>query len=149
MLSKVGARTNRVVIGAILVGIVLSFLVPSTTARVACLVPIIMGIILAFGVDSKSKLRRPADDHHRAGGLDLERRHQDRIGAEHGRDRIHREDAEITVTWLDWFVAAAPWAVLMSIALYFVMMKMMPPETEEIAGRQGSHRASRSPSSAR
>ncbi|HTO50384.1 MAG TPA: SLC13 family permease, partial [Burkholderiales bacterium] len=55
ILSKVGARTNRVVIGAILVGIVLSFFVPSTTARVACLVPIIMGIILAFGVDKRSR----------------------------------------------------------------------------------------------
>ena len=47
ILSKVGARTNRVVIGAILTGIVLSFLVPSTTARVACLVPIMMGMVLA------------------------------------------------------------------------------------------------------
>lgn len=55
VLSKVGARTDRVLIGAILVGIVLSFLVPSTTARVACLVPIIMGIILAFGVDKGSR----------------------------------------------------------------------------------------------
>jgi di/tricarboxylate transporter len=55
ILSKVGAKTSRVVIGAIGVGIVLSFLVPSTTARVACLVPIIMGIILAFGVDKHSR----------------------------------------------------------------------------------------------
>jgi di/tricarboxylate transporter len=55
ILSKVGSGTRRVVIGAILVGIVLSFFVPSTTARVACLVPIIMGIILAFGVDKKSR----------------------------------------------------------------------------------------------
>src|SRR5689334_20778953 len=54
VLSKVGARTNRVVIGGIAVGIVLAFLVPSTTARVACIVPIIMGIILAFGVDRHS-----------------------------------------------------------------------------------------------
>jgi anion transporter len=31
---------------------------------------------------------------------------------------------------------AAPWALLMSIALYFVMTRMLPPETEEIAGGQ-------------
>jgi sodium-dependent dicarboxylate transporter 2/3/5 len=41
---------------------------------------------------------------------------------------------KVTITWLEWFIAAAPWAVLMSIALYFVMMKMMPPETEEVVG---------------
>ncbi len=49
ILSKIGAKTNRVLIGVIFVGFVLSFFVPSTTARVACLVPIVMGIIVAFG----------------------------------------------------------------------------------------------------
>lgn len=44
ILSKLGAKSNRVVIGVILCGFILSFFVPSTTARVACLVPIVMGI---------------------------------------------------------------------------------------------------------
>ena len=59
ILSKLGAKSNRVVIGVILCGFILSFFVPSTTARVACLVPIVMGMIKAFsslggggGVDS-------------------------------------------------------------------------------------------------
>src|SRR5512138_3237025 len=55
VLSKMGARTNRVLIGVILVGLVLSFFVPSTTARVACMVPIVMGIITAFGVSRTSR----------------------------------------------------------------------------------------------
>jgi Sodium:sulfate symporter transmembrane region. len=46
VLSKVGAKTNRVLMGVIMVGFLLSFLVPSTTARVSCMVPIVMGIIL-------------------------------------------------------------------------------------------------------
>lgn len=37
-------------------------------------------------------------------------------------------------------MAAAPWATLMSIILYCVMMLMMRPETEEIAGGQESIR---------
>jgi anion transporter len=41
-----------------------------------------------------------------------------------------------TVTWLEWLIVAAPWALLMSVALYFVMTRMLPPETEEIAGGQ-------------
>jgi di/tricarboxylate transporter len=41
------------VIGTILVGFVIAFLVPSTTALVACLVPITLGIIAAFGVNKK------------------------------------------------------------------------------------------------
>ena len=35
VLSKVGAKTNRVLMGVIMVGFLLSFLVPSTTARVS------------------------------------------------------------------------------------------------------------------
>ena len=50
VLSKVDAKTNHIVIGAMVVGFLLSFIVPSTTARVACLMPIMMGFILAFKV---------------------------------------------------------------------------------------------------
>ena len=39
-----------------------------------------------------------------------------------------------TITWLEWFIAAAPFGVLMSVALYFVMMRMMPPEVKEVPG---------------
>ena len=53
ILSRVGTETRHVVIGTILVGFVIAFLVPSTTARVACLVPITLGIIAAFGVNKK------------------------------------------------------------------------------------------------
>lgn len=134
ILSKVGARTNRVLIGAILVGIVLSFLVPSTTARVACLVPIIMGIILAFGVDQRSRF---------AGMLMIATAQSASIWNVGVKTAAAQNMVAIgfiekaygqTITWSDWLIAAAPWSILMSIALYFVMIKMMPPETKEIAG---------------
>ncbi|KRH99446.1 DASS family sodium-coupled anion symporter [Curvibacter sp. PAE-UM] len=134
ILSKVGARTNRVLIGAILVGIVLSFLVPSTTARVACLVPIIMGIILAFGVDQRSRF---------AGMLMIATAQSASIWNVGVKTAAAQNMVAIgfiekaygqTITWSDWLIAAAPWSILMSIALYFVMIRMMPPETKEIAG---------------
>jgi len=134
ILSKVGARTNRVLIGAILVGIVLSFLVPSTTARVACLVPIIMGIILAFGVDKRSRFAgmlmiatAQAASIWNVGVKTAAAQNMVAIG-------FIEKNFKTTITWGDWLIAAAPWSILMSIALYFVMIKMMPPETEEIAG---------------
>jgi len=55
VLSKVGAKTKRVLAGVIMVGFILSFFVPSTTARVSCMVPIVLGIIAAFGVEKKSR----------------------------------------------------------------------------------------------
>ena len=54
ILSRVGTETRSVLAGSMLVGIVLAFLVPSTTARVSCLVPIMLGIIAAFGMSKKS-----------------------------------------------------------------------------------------------
>ena len=34
----------------------------------------------------------------------------------------------------EWFLYAAPWSIIMSIALYFIMIKFMPPEHDEIEG---------------
>lgn len=134
ILSKVGAQTHRVLVGAILVGIVLSFLVPSTTARVACLVPIIMGIIHAFGVDQRSRFAgllmiatAQAASIWNVGVKTAAAQNMVAIG-------FIEQSFGQTITWGDWLVAAAPWALLMSIALYFVMLKMMPPEMDEVAG---------------
>jgi solute carrier family 13 (sodium-dependent dicarboxylate transporter), member 2/3/5 len=134
VLSKVGARTHRVVIGAILVGIVLAFLVPSTTARVACLVPIMMGIILAFRVDKHSRFAgllmittAQAASIWNVGIKTAAAQNMVAIG-------FIEKTLKDTVTYPEWLLAAAPWAVLMSIALYFVMTRMMRPETDEIAG---------------
>ena len=134
ILSRVGARTNRVVMGAILVGIALSFLVPSTTARVACLVPIIMGIILAFGVDKRSRFAgllmittAQAASIWNVGVKTAAAQNMVAIG-------FIEKTLKGSITWLDWLIAAAPWSILMSFALYFVMTRMMPSETEEVAG---------------
>src|SRR3546814_15432748 len=47
ILSRVGTDTRHVVVGLIVVGFVVAILLPSPTARVACLVPITPGIISA------------------------------------------------------------------------------------------------------
>jgi anion transporter len=136
ILSHVGARTSRMVIGSIVVAIVLAFLVPSATARVAAIVPIIMGIILAFGIDRKS----------RAAGLLMITTVQAvsiwNIGIKTAAAQnlvavgFIQKMLGQNITWLNWFVAAAPFSILMSVCLYVIMMKMMPPEMEAIPGGQ-------------
>ncbi len=134
VLSKIGARTNRVLAGVIFVGFLLSFFVPSTTARVSCLVPIVMGIILAFGVERKSKFAgvmmiatAQADSIWNVGIKTAAAQNMIAVG-------FIEKQLGISITWLDWFIAALPFAVLMSVALYYVLMKIMPPEMDEIAG---------------
>ena len=127
ILSKLGAKANRVVIGVICCGFILSFFVPSTTARVACLVPIVLGMISAFGVPLKSRF---------AGMLMITVAQVDSVwnvgiktAAAQNMVAINfiRSQLGVDISWLDWFIAAAPFAVLMSFALYHVMMFLMPP----------------------
>ncbi len=109
VLAGVGARASRVLIGAILVGIVLAFLVPSSTARVACLVPIMMGIILAFGVERKSRLAgilmiacAQSASIWNVGIKTAAAQNMVAVG-------FIENALGVSVTWLDWFIAAAPY----------------------------------------
>lgn len=142
ILSRFGTETHQVVIGAILVGFVMAFLVPSTTARVACLVPITLGIIAAFGVSKKGAFAgmlmittTQAASIWNVGIKTAAAQNMVAIGF------IERTMHQ-TITWLEWLIAAAPFGVLMSIALYFVMTRMMPPEVNAIPGGREAIRRS-------
>lgn len=50
VLSLVRTKTKSLVFGAILVAIVLAFVVPSATARAGAVVPILLGVVAAFGL---------------------------------------------------------------------------------------------------
>jgi anion transporter len=134
ILSRVGTRTSNVVIGTILVGFVIAFMVPSTTARVACLVPITLGIIAAFGVNKRgafaSMLMIVTVQTASIWNVGIKTAAAQNMVAVGFIEKTFGK----TITWLDWFIAAAPFGLLMSIALYFVMTRMMPPEVEEVPG---------------
>jgi len=136
VLRRVGIRTDRIVIGSIVVATLLAFLVPSATARAAAVIPIMMGVILAFGVDRKSRF---------AGMIMITTVQavsiwnigiktaaaQNMIAVGFMQSILHQD-----VTWLNWLIAAAPFSIAMSVGLYFTMMLMMPPETKEVPGGQ-------------
>jgi len=134
VLSRVGARASHVVIGAIVVSIVLAFLVPSATARAAAIVPIMMGIVLAFGVDKKGRfaglLMITTVQAVSVWNIGIKTAAAQNMVAVGFIQRMLGQD----ITWISWLIAAAPFSIAMSIGLYFIMMKMMPPETDEIAG---------------
>jgi len=134
ILSRVGVETRNVVIGTILVGIVIAFMVPSTTARVACLVPITLGMIAAFGVGRKSVFASmlmlvtvQTASIWNVGIKTAAAQNMIAIG-------FIEKAFNRTITWLEWLVAAAPFAIVMSVALYFVMTRMMKPELTKVPG---------------
>jgi len=134
ILSRVGTETRNVIIGSIIVGIVLAFMVPSTTARVSCLVPIMLGIIAAFGMSKKSAF---------AGLLMITTVQTASIWNVGIKTAAAQNMVAIgfiekafnkTITWGEWLMAAGPFAILMTIALYFVMTRMMPAEVDQLPG---------------
>ena len=142
ILSRVGTRTNRIVIGSIVVATVLAFLVPSATARAAAVIPIMMGVILAFGIDKRSRfaglLMITTVQAVSIWNVGIKTAAAQNMVAVGFIQKMLGHD----ITWLSWIIAAAPFSILMSIGLYFVMMTMMPPETKELPGGQSTVQAS-------
>ena len=50
VLKFAGEKVSNIVIGAIVISIILAFFVPSATARAGAVVPILMGMVAAFGL---------------------------------------------------------------------------------------------------
>lgn len=140
ILSRVGTDTRNVIIGSMLVGIVLAFLVPSTTARVSCLVPIMLGVIAAFGVSKKSAFAAmlmitttQTASIWNVGIKTAAAQNMVAIG-------FIEKTLQKSITWLEWLVAAAPFAIVMTIVLYFVMRWMMPSEVKDVPGGRAAIR---------
>lgn len=134
VLARVGTRTSHVVIGGIVVATLLAFLVPSATARAAAVIPIMMGIILAFGADKRSRFAGlliittvQAVSVWNIGIKTAAAQNMVAVGF------IQRQLGQ-DVTWIDWFIAAAPFSLVLSVGLYFIMTLMMPAERGDLAG---------------
>ena len=133
-LSKIGTSPSRVVLGIILCGFILSFFVPSTTARVACLVPIVTGMVRAFGLPLKSAFGAmllitvaQVDSVWNVGIKTAAAQNMVAVG-------FIQELTGHDISWLDWFVAAAPFAALMSVVLYVVVTRLFKGSLENISG---------------
>lgn len=140
VLSRVQARAHQIVIGAMLVGFLLSFIVPSTTARVACLMPIMMGFILAFKVDKRSRFAAllviTAAQTASVWNVGI------KTAAAQNMVAVGFVEKQFgsTITWTEWFIAGAPFSALLTVALYFIMTRMLKPEMDEIAGGRAAIR---------
>ncbi|BAQ09803.1 anion transporter [Bacillus sp. OxB-1] len=134
ILSKVGVRTGAIVFGAILVSIILAFFVPSATARAGAVVPILLGMVAAFGLPHNSRL----------GALLVITAVQAvsiwNIGIKTGAAQnmvalgFIEKEFGVSVAWSSWFLYAAPWSIIMSVILYFVMLRIIKPETKVVEG---------------
>ncbi len=127
-----GTSRSRLLLGTILVMALLAFFIPTASARVACLTPIILGLIAACGIDKKSRV---------AGMLMMAICYLSLIwamGIATGAaqnvyvNALMERTIHVQISWLDWLAVGAPFSIAMSIALYFLLMRMMAPKPNEI-----------------
>lgn len=134
ILSMIGTKTKAIVFGAILVSIILAFFVPSATARAGAVVPILLGIVAAFGLSNESRLAAllviTATQAVSIWNVGIKTAAAQNLVALGFINSEFNED----VTWIDWFIYAAPFSICMSVLLYFVMIKLIKPETDTIEG---------------
>jgi sodium-dependent dicarboxylate transporter 2/3/5 len=133
VISLIGTNRSRLLIGTIVVMAILAFFIPTASARVACLVPIILGMISGLGLERKSRV---------AGMLMMSIVYLSLIwamGIATGAaqnvyvNALMDRTIHIRIAWIDWLAVGAPYSIAMSIALYFTLMKMMAPTAEEVA----------------
>ncbi|MGA9005820.1 MAG: DASS family sodium-coupled anion symporter [Xanthobacteraceae bacterium] len=132
VISLLGTSRSRLLIGTIVVMAVLAFFIPTASARVACLTPIILGLISAFGIDKKSRA---------AGMLRMSICYLSLIwarGIATGAaqnvyvNALMERAIHTRISWADWLIVGAPFSLALSVALYFLLMKMMAPRPGEV-----------------
>ncbi|WML50708.1 DASS family sodium-coupled anion symporter [Neobacillus sp. PS3-34] len=132
VLTKVGTTVKGILFGVILVGILLSLFIPSPTARVGAMIPIVMGMISAFGLSKNSRISTllMLAVAHTATIWSIGIKTatpQNMVGL-----NFIEKAFPYPITWLQWFLVAAPLSLVMSIALYFVLLLLIRPEIKEI-----------------
>ncbi|MEK4228133.1 DASS family sodium-coupled anion symporter [Solibacillus sp. FSL H8-0538] len=134
ILSIVGTKTKAIVFGAILVSIILAFFVPSATARAGAVVPILLGMVAAFGLAKDSRLAAllviTSVQAVSIWNVGIKTAAAQNMVA----TNFIKEQFGVDITWGAWFLYAAPFSILMSIALFFIMITLIKPETNNIAG---------------
>jgi sodium-dependent dicarboxylate transporter 2/3/5 len=138
VISLIGTSRSGLLIGTIVVMAILAFFIPTASARVACLVPIVLGMISGLGLEKKSRV---------AGMLMMSIVYLSLIwamGIATGAaqnvyvNALMDRTIHVRISWIDWLIVGAPYSIAMSVALYFVLMKMMAPTAAEEAGSKNS-----------
>jgi sodium-dependent dicarboxylate transporter 2/3/5 len=137
IISLIGTSQRRILIGTMTVMAVLAFFIPTASARVASVAPIVVGLIAALGVSKKSRF---------AAVLMLSVAYMTliwAIGVATGAAQnvyvngLMEKTLHIRISWIDWLIVAAPFSIIMSIAVYVLLMRMMPLDPNDTADASG------------
>ncbi|TCZ56268.1 SLC13 family permease [Roseicella aquatilis] len=141
VMTRIGVSPSRLIIGAMAVGFVLALFIPSATARVGAVIPIMVGMVAALGLPANSGL---------AATLMVVTAHACsvfNIGIKTGAAQnlitlgFMQEAFGHGITWGAWFVAALPFTLGMSLVLFLLTRLLLRPEVPEEGAAMASLRS--------
>ena len=136
VLSRIGTKTSHIYMGVLFTGFILAFFVPSATARLACLVPIILGILDSLEIDRQSKLAALLVVGATQGDTLWNIMVQTAAAQNLVAVGFISQQLNTTVSWLDWIIAAGPYSLVMIVIYYFLSMKILKPDQLDLKGSQ-------------
>lgn len=133
VLSKIGTKPSHIYIGVIITGLILAFFIPSATARLACVVPIILGIteslkiprthaftaLLVVGATQADTLWNIMIQTAAAQNLVATGFISSQLG--------------VNVSWSSWLVATIPYSLIMIVIYYFLSKCILKPDTSDLS----------------
>lgn len=134
ILKLVGTKTYNVFAGMIIVMLLLTFFIPSITARSATVTPIAMGLIAAFNVDKKSVFARQllvcvAISSSISGIGVLSGGAPNAIASAFIAKTLNHP-----ISWGEWFLYSEPFCIILSIVFYFLITRLNKFEFDEVPG---------------
>ena len=134
ILKIVGSSALGVSVGIMLSNVMLAFLVPSTAARTAILLPVCLGLVAAFKVGARSNLAKGflltlAFTNSTISAGILTATLPNPITVE-----FIAKAGGPTITYMQWLYYGFPPALLMTVLSWWVCRRMFKPEVEHIPG---------------
>lgn len=138
LMSVIGSSVRRITLGITLANIVLAFMVPSSSARTAVLLPICVGLIEVFrtstGQQGRSKfavcllLTLAFTNATISSGI-LTATIPNPITVE-----MVKQASGHTISYYEWFIYGFPPAIIMTIFTWWLISRIFKPEIQEIPG---------------
>lgn len=138
VMSKIGVSPARLVLGAMIVGFVLALFIPSATARVGAVIPIMIGITAALGLAVNSSLGATLMIVTASACSIFNM--AIKTGAAQNIISLNfmQEAFGHNITWGQWFITALPFTIGMCVVLFFAAMWILRPQVpagEDMVGK--------------
>jgi len=133
ILSWVGTSYSRILLGFILTGFVMAFMIPAGPPRVILLGSIVLGVVAGFGLDHKSNVARAMILAITFSATLFDKSIIASTPSILARTLIERF-GHVPVYWSQWFIAYLPLDIINIVAAWWLMNWLYPPEKNELPG---------------